>query len=75
MAAKRRVPAPYTGPPDIYETGDSIFVLAEMPGVAPNDVDNTLARNVLTIRGHALTLIGCALHPTQTPPAGPIYHL
>ncbi|GGF12757.1 hypothetical protein GCM10011611_18020 [Aliidongia dinghuensis] len=38
---------------DIYETGDSIFVLAEMPGVAPDDVDITLERSLLTIKGRA----------------------
>ena len=43
----------YRAPADIYETGDSIFVLAEMPGVAPGDVDITLERNLLTLRGRA----------------------
>ena len=43
----------YRAAADIYETSDSIFVLTEMPGVAPNDVDITLERNLLTIRGHA----------------------
>jgi len=38
---------------DIYETEDSVFVLAEMPGVAPDDVDVTLERGILSIRGHA----------------------
>lgn len=36
---------------DIYETEDSVTVLAEMPGVAPDGVDVTLERRVLTIRG------------------------
>jgi HSP20 family protein len=36
---------------DIYETRDSIVVLAEMPGVASDGVDITLERRVLTIRG------------------------
>lgn len=36
---------------DIYETEDSVFVLAEMPGVGPEDVDITLERGRLTIRG------------------------
>jgi HSP20 family molecular chaperone IbpA len=38
---------------DIYETPDSIVVLAEMPGVSPDQVDITLERRVLTIRGRA----------------------
>jgi HSP20 family protein len=37
-------------PADIYETKDSIVVLAEMPGVPPEGVDLTLERRVLTIR-------------------------
>lgn len=36
---------------DIYETDDSVVVLAEMPGVAPDGIDVTLERQVLTIRG------------------------
>jgi HSP20 family molecular chaperone IbpA len=28
-------------PADIYETGDNIVVLAEMPGVAPDGMDIT----------------------------------
>lgn len=36
---------------DIYETEDHVVVLADMPGVAPGDVDVTLERRTLTIRG------------------------
>ena len=42
-------------PADIYETRDSIVVLAEMPGVAPDGIDITLERRVLTIRGGSAT--------------------
>jgi HSP20 family protein len=42
---------------DVYETGDSIVILAEMPGVAPDDVDITLERRMLTIRGHTLDAV------------------
>jgi HSP20 family protein len=49
---ERRAERPVFVPPsDIYETPDSIVVLAEMPGVAPDGVDITLERRVLTIRG------------------------
>jgi HSP20 family protein len=41
----------FAPPADIYETRDNIVVLAEMPGVAPDGVDITLERRVLTIRG------------------------
>ena len=37
---------------DIYETEDKICVIADMPGVAPESVDITLEKNVLTINGY-----------------------
>ena len=40
-------------PADIYETNDSIVVMAEMPGVPSNGVDITLERRVLTIRSRS----------------------
>jgi HSP20 family protein len=43
----------FVPPSDIYETKDSIVVLAEMPGVAPDGVDITLERRILTIRGRS----------------------
>ena len=45
--------AVFVPPSDIYETKDSIVVLAEMPGVTPDGVDITLERRVLTIRGRS----------------------
>ncbi|RME61613.1 MAG: Hsp20/alpha crystallin family protein [Alphaproteobacteria bacterium] len=36
---------------DIYETADHVVLVADMPGVSPQDVDVTLERQVLTIRG------------------------
>jgi HSP20 family molecular chaperone IbpA len=42
-------------PADIYETKDSIVVMAEMPGVPTDGVDITLERRVLTIRGRCAT--------------------
>lgn len=36
---------------DVYETNNSIVVMAEMPGVPPDGVEITLERRVLTIRG------------------------
>jgi HSP20 family protein len=51
-SGQRATPRPVFLPPaDIYETRDNIVVLAEMPGVAPDGVDITLERRVLTIRG------------------------
>ena len=44
----RRIYAPRA---DIFETGESIVVLADMPGVAADDVEITLEKNVLTISG------------------------
>jgi HSP20 family protein len=43
----------YLPPADVYETKDSIVVLAEMPGVAADGVDISLERRVLTIRGRS----------------------
>jgi HSP20 family protein len=43
----------FVPPADIYETGNNIVVLAEMPGVAPDGVDITLERRVLTILGRS----------------------
>ena len=37
---------------DIYETGDEIVIIADMPGVDENSVDITLEKNVLTINGY-----------------------
>lgn len=36
---------------DIYETGDGMVLLIDMPGVDEKSVDVTLDRNVLTIQG------------------------
>jgi HSP20 family protein len=42
----------YTPAADIYETEDMVVVVADLPGVAANDLDVSLERRVLTIRGH-----------------------
>lgn len=55
QSSERRPAHPVFAPPsDIYETKDNIVVLAEMPGVAPDGVDITLERRVLTIRGRSV---------------------
>jgi HSP20 family protein len=36
---------------DIYETGDSLVVEAELPGIDPEDIDVTVDDGVLTLRG------------------------
>lgn len=36
---------------DVFETQDTIVVLADMPGVNENSIDITLEKNVLTIHG------------------------
>lgn len=38
---------------DIFETDDHVVLLADMPGVGPEDVEVTLERRALTIRGYA----------------------
>lgn len=37
---------------DIYETGDDLMLVADMPGVDESSVDITLEKNVLTINGN-----------------------
>lgn len=41
----------FTPRADIYESGDSIFVLADMPGVDENHLEIMLEKNILTITG------------------------
>lgn len=44
----------YVAPPvDIYETRDGLVVLADLPGVAKEELEIRVDNNVLTIRGHA----------------------
>jgi HSP20 family protein len=51
-AVERRAPrAVFVPPADIYETRAALVVMCELPGVASDDVDITLERRVLTIRG------------------------
>jgi HSP20 family molecular chaperone IbpA len=42
---------------DIYETPEAFHVLANMPGVDVADLDVTLEKNVLTLRGHGVAPI------------------
>ena len=48
--ANRRAMA-FTPAVDILERNETTVILADMPGVAPDDVDVTLERQVLTLRG------------------------
>ena len=43
--------ADWVPPVNVEETADSILVTAELPGVAPEDVEIQVEENVLTIRG------------------------
>jgi len=36
---------------DIFERGDTTVIVADMPGVTPDDVDVTLERQILTLSG------------------------
>ncbi|RMF86391.1 MAG: Hsp20/alpha crystallin family protein [Nitrospirae bacterium] len=47
---RRRV---YTPPADVFETGETIEVIADMPGVDESSVEITLERNVLTLDGRS----------------------
>ncbi|WP_390913773.1 Hsp20 family protein [Pseudosulfitobacter sp. SM2401] len=48
--ANRRAMA-FTPAVDIFERDETTVITADMPGVAPGDVDVTLERQVLTLRG------------------------
>lgn len=48
--ANRRAMA-FTPSVDIFEDKDLTVIMADMPGVEPDDVDVTLERQVLTLRG------------------------
>jgi HSP20 family molecular chaperone IbpA len=41
----------FTPAVDIFEHDETTVIVADMPGVAPDDVDVTLERQVLTLRG------------------------
>jgi HSP20 family protein len=38
---------------DVWETGEEFVIMAELPGIAPDQVNVTLENRVLTIRGRA----------------------
>ncbi len=41
----------FSPPADVFETGDKIVIVADMPGVSEKDVDITLEKNILTLSG------------------------
>ena len=46
-----RMPERYLPPPvDIYETEEGLVLLADLPGVSPNDLKIRLEDNILTIQ-------------------------
>ena len=51
---RTRVRKVYIPQVDIYETKDTIVLVADMPGVDEKSVDITLEKNVLTITGDVL---------------------
>ncbi|MGR3594159.1 MAG: Hsp20/alpha crystallin family protein [Limimaricola soesokkakensis] len=48
---KDRTAMSFTPAVDIFETNGATVIMADMPGVAPEDVDVTLERQVLTLQG------------------------
>lgn len=44
----------FTPAVDIFDKGDTTVILADMPGVAADDVDITLERQVLTLTGRVI---------------------
>lgn len=52
-----------TPPVDIYETSEGLVVMADLPGVAKEDMDVRVDNNILTIRGV----------PKHSAPGTPVY--
>ncbi len=52
---KPRLRRRYTPRVDIYEVDNSVFMTADMPGVADEGVEITIEKNLLTIRGDVET--------------------
>ncbi|NNE56500.1 MAG: Hsp20/alpha crystallin family protein [Hellea sp.] len=50
-----RAPVTYRPPTDIFDLGDKLVIELDMPGVAKDDIDISLEKHVLTIRGRAKT--------------------
>jgi HSP20 family molecular chaperone IbpA len=49
-----RTPERYATPPvDIYETPEGLVVIADVPGVTPDQFDVRVDNHILTIRGQA----------------------
>ena len=55
--------AAWVPPVDIFEEADSIRIMAEVPGVKPEDVKISLEGNVLTIHGTKQQGLRAHLHP------------
>lgn len=51
-AERTRASRLYVPQVDIYSAGDNIVILADMPGVAEEDIDIMLDKDVLTINGY-----------------------
>ena len=56
---------------DVWESGEVVHVLAEMPGVEPGSVEITVEGDVLTIRGRA-ELPRTAAHAAGVAPTIPV---
>jgi HSP20 family protein len=57
-AAADRETVTLAPPIDIYETDTAFFLLADMPGVAPEGLELIVERNTLRIRGRAQEMTG-----------------
>ncbi len=51
-AERTRPGKAYVPRADIYETGDSLVIVADMPGVDESSVEITLEKNVLKLKGY-----------------------
>ena len=51
LAGMTAAPAPEFPPINLWAGEDSVAVTAELPGIAPDDVDLTVRENTLTLKG------------------------
>jgi len=64
----------YTPPADVFETGSTIEVVADMPGVDESSLEITLERNVLTLDGTTAVSDPQGVTPTYSEYEAGNYH-
>ena len=74
VAEERAPRRTYTPPADVFETGSTIEVVTDMPGVDDASLEITLERNVLTLDGHTAVSDPQGMTPTYSEYEAGNYH-